>query len=254
VINLARTYEDLKPNLFRKIFCLSEWHRDALISQYSGLTEDRMSLTFNGVNTELYEDVYTVPKRNMMVWSSCKERGLKYFIDAVYPCVKRMVPDFELVVCAYNNDVPASYATLPGITIVGRLSKKDLADLQKQAKVWMYLNYGDDEETGYRAHETFCISAVENGLAKNALICSNATGLATTLKGYSGLIGTDMDLSFDNVTLEKRHDLKNEIAEQAIKVLNDDDYREQLANEAYEICKKYTWENAAKSLLEVMEK
>ena len=254
VINLASTFDDLKPNLFKKMFCLSEWHKNALISQYNGLTEDRLSLTFNGVNTGLYDGVESVSKRNMMVWSSCKERGLKYFIDAVFPCIKRMVPDFELVICAYNNDVPESYATLPGITILGKLTKQELADLQKQSKIWVYLNYGDDEETGFRAHETFCISAIENGFAKNAIVCSNATGLATTLSGYSGFVGEDMDLSFDNVTLEKRNSLKDEIVERAIKVLTDDEYRQQLANESFEICKKYTWENAAKGLIEIMEK
>lgn len=251
-INMARNYQDLKPNLFKKIMCLSEWHKNALISQYLGLDDNRFALTFNGVDEALYADSDVGQKKNMMVWSSCKERGLKYFIDAIYPCVKRMIPDFELVICAYNNDVPERYKTLPGISIVGKLSKPELAELQKRSKIWVYLNYGDDEETGFRAHETFCISAIENGFAKNAIICSNATGLATTLSGYSGFIGTDMDLSFENVTRERRNELKDEIVEQTIRVLMDDDYRRRLAEESYEICKRYTWKNAALNVLENM--
>ena len=251
-INWADTYASLKPNLFRKIICLSEWHKNSLIHQYEGLTDNRMAITFNGVDESLYSDVDMSKKRNMMVWSSCKERGLKYFIDAIFPCVKRMVPDFELVVCAYNNDIPESYKTLPGITVLGKLSKEELAEVQKQAKIWVYLNYGMDEETGFRAHETFCISAIENGFAKNAIVCSNATGLATTLGGYSGFIGTDMDLRLGGETLEKRNQLKNEAVDAAIKVLTDEEYRIKLAEESYEICKKYTWKHAAEEFVKII--
>lgn len=250
IINGANTYYDLKPDIFKKIACLSEWHKNCLLSQYSGLTPDRLFLTFNGVDNSLYENVDLDEKRNLIVWSSCKERGLRYFVNAVFPCIKRMVPDLELAICAYNNDIDESYKILPDITVYGKLSKTELADLQKQAKAWVYLNYGDDEETGFRAHETFCISAIENGFAKNAIICSNATGLDTTLSGYSGLIGTDMDLSFENVSRELRNELKNRIIEQALNVFLDDDYRKRLAEESYEICRKYTWENAALSFLE----
>lgn len=254
-INGAGTYQDLKPNLFKKIICLSDWHADMLVRDYPGLERSRISLSFNGVDRELYLPEKTPQKRNMMVWSSCKERGLKYFIDAVFPCVKRMVPDFELVVCSYNNDVPESYATLPGIRIVGRLSKQELANLQLEAKIWAYLNYGIDEETGYPAHETFCITAVENGMAGNALICSNASGLDTTLRGYSGLVGTDLDLSFNNMNAETRNQLKNEIVAKIVHLLYEDESGEEcqrLGTEAKEICSKYVWRDAAKSILRIM--
>lgn len=252
IINGAKTYYDLKPNLFKKIACLSEWHKDCLLSQYGGLTSDRLFLTFNGVDTELYADSDNDNKKNLMVWSSCKERGLRYFVNAIFPCIKRMVPDFELAICAYNNDIDETFSFYPGIKVYGKLSKKELAELQKQAKIWIYPNYGIDEETGFCCHETFCISAIENGFAKNAIICSNATGLDTTLNGYSGFIGTDLDLSFDKTNRETRNELKNRIIEQAINVLYDDNYRIKLANESYEICKKYTWENAANNLLKNM--
>lgn len=254
IINGANTLCDLKPNLFKKIACLSEWHRNSLIEQYHGLTYDSTFITFNGVDESLYEGVNVDEKRNLIVWSSCKERGLRYFVNAIFPCIKRMVPDIELAICAYNNDIDDSYKTLPGITVYGKLSKPELANLQKQAKAWVYLNYGDDEETGYRAHETFCISAIENGFAKNAIICSNATGLDTILNGYSGLVGTDLDLSFEKVNRETRNELKNRIVEQAINVFYNDEYRKKLAKESYEICKKYTWENSVNTFLKEWEK
>ena len=245
-INLANSYSDLKMNLVKRIGYLSEWHKQSLMWQYNGLSDSDFVKCSNGVDINLYDDVDITKKRNMMVWSSCKERGLKYFIDAIFPCVKRMVPDFELVICAYNNDIPESYKTLDGITILGKLDKIQLSNLQKEAKIWAYLNYGDDEDTGYRCHETFCISAVENALAKNAIVCSNATGLETTLSGYSGFIGTGIDLSFENVTLEKINDLKDLAIKSMIDILYDDELRNSLAEEAYDICRKYTWENAAK--------
>ena len=152
IINLAGTYNDLKPNLTRKVACLSEWHRDMLISRYPGLTKEQTFITFNGADTELYSDVDVSKKKMRMVWSSCKERGLDYFLKTAYLCIKRMFPDFELVICAYNNDIPEEYKDLRGVTVLGRVDKKTLAELQKESMVWLYLNYGDDEETGFRAH------------------------------------------------------------------------------------------------------
>ena len=41
------------------------------------------------------------------------------------------------------------------------------------------------------------------------------------------------------------------ITNEAIKILKDDEYRIKKAEEAYNICKKYTWENAADSWIKV---
>ena len=159
------------------------------------------------------------------------------------------------MICSYNDDVPESYATLPGIRILGRVSKKELAQLQLESKIWVYLNYGIDEETGYPAHETFCITAVENAIARNALVCSNASGLATTLEGYSGLVGTDLDLSFDNMNNETRNELKNQIVERVVHLLYEDESGmecHRLAVEASSLCSKYDWWKAARNVLQIM--
>lgn len=254
IINKANNYIDLKPNLFRKIGYLSEWHKDILKAQYDGLSENDFFKTFNGIDPLLYANVDENKKRNLMVWSSCKERGLKYFINAIFPCIKRFIPDFELAICSYNNNIPGEYKIMEGITILGKQTKQELADLQKQAKIWVYLNYGIDEETYFRCHETFCLTAVENAFAKNALICSNATGLASTLEGYSGYIGTNLDLSYFNMTREVRNLLKDEAIDKAITLLTNEEERLDLANEAFNICKKYTWENAADEWIEMFNK
>ena len=251
VLYNAFNYYDLKPNLFKKIGSISKWQQDVLKWEYEGLSDKDFFKTFNGVNTSLYDDADEYKKRNLMVWSTCRERGLKYFIDTIFPCIKHFVPDFKLVVCSYNNDIPDYYKSIQGVTVLGKQTKEELANLQKQAKIWVYLNYGIDEETNFKCYESFCITAVENALAKNALICSNATGLASTLEGYSGFIGEGLDLSYFNVSKENRDILKNKAIDKAVTLLTNEEERIKLVNESYNICKKYTWENAADSWIKV---
>ena len=83
---------------------------------------------------------------------------------------------------------------------------------------------------------------------------SNATGLASTLEGYSGYIGTNLDLSYFNMTREVRNLLKDEAIDKAITLLTNEEERLDLANEAFNICKKYTWENAADEWIEMFNK
>ena len=244
IINLANTYTDLKMNKVKKIACLSVWHANKLMSTYSGLTGDRLFLTMNGVDGDLYKYVDAEKKENMMVWSSCKERGLKNFIDNIFPIIKKEVPDFKLAICAYNNDIPQEYNDIEGITVYGKRSKKELSELQKKSNIWIYPNYGIDAETGYAAHETFCLTAVENGIAKNAIICGYATGLITTLYEYDGFVGKELELDYDTYDWYKMEQLNKLIAEKAIEVLKNKNLMKKLSENAFDICKNYTWENA----------
>ena len=96
--------------------------------------------------------------------------------------------------------------------------------------------------------ETFSITAIENGAARNALILSDWGCWYTTLKGYEGFVGNGL---FENPMMpmdEQYWDVYADIiARRAIKCLTNETYRKKLADSAYEVSKKYTWAYAADS-------
>lgn len=240
-------FRGLKMEKVKKIAVLSEWHKNATKSLYPELLDEQLFLTFNGIKQEPYQNIDHSKKRNMMVWSTCLNRGITFFGQRVLPKIIQAVPDFELNICSYNVDIKGTLPEGDNVHFLGTLNKDQLADLQKQAKIWILPNYGLND-FGQPLHESFCLTAVENAMAENAIICLNKDGLTTTLEGYSGILNADFfDETSQNISDEDYEKVANLIAEQAISILNNNNYRISLSKEAKEICKKYTWENSAKT-------
>ena len=130
----AYNLSDLKLHLVSKIITLSTFQEKRLLEEYEGLTRDRFIRSGNGIDWGLYSDVDTYEKKNKMVWSSDKSRGAKYLITKILPIVRREIPDFEIDVCSYADNCTDDYFNVEGVNLRGRLSKADLANLQKRAK------------------------------------------------------------------------------------------------------------------------
>jgi len=240
-------FSGLKMDKVKKIGVLSEWHKNATKSLYPELTDEQLLLTFNGIDQNLYKNIDRGSKRNMMVWSTCLNRGITFFGKRVLPKIIKAIPDFELNICSYNTDIKGILPEGNNVHFLGTLNKPDLAELQKQAKIWILPNYGLND-FGQPLHESFCLTAVENAMAENAIVCLNKDGLTTTLGGYSGILNADFfDETSPNLTEGDYEGVANLIAEQAILILSNNSYRISLSKEAKDICKKYTWENSAKT-------
>jgi glycosyltransferase involved in cell wall biosynthesis len=65
--------------------------------QHHGIISDKMFLTANGQDFELYKDVDTIKKKNQAVYSSSPDRGLYQLLKMV-PQIRKEIPDFELIV------------------------------------------------------------------------------------------------------------------------------------------------------------
>lgn len=222
----------------KKVVCLSNFQLNNTISIYPNeqLNKKYFSLTFNGVDPLLYKK--NIKKENMMVWSSCRERGLPYFMFYIYPLIKNKIPDFKVVFADYNN-IPYDD---PRVEYYGKLSKSELAELQMRSKIWIY------PPTFY---ETFCITAVENAMAKNAIVTVDIGAMSDTLNGYSGIFGNNyLDLNGE-VDKKEYAITAKKIAELSISLLKDDKLRIKYANKAHNICKKYTWANAAQTWVDL---
>ena len=245
------TFEGLKMDKVKKIGVLSEWHKKATLKLYPQLRDGQLFITHNGIDQSLYENVDHHAKRNMMVWSTALNRGMTFFGKYVLPKILKEVPDFELNICSYNLDIKGVLPEGPNVHFLGTLTRPELAELQKQAKIWILPNYGYND-FGKPLHESFCMSAVENALAGNAIICFNKDGLTTTLGGYEWIINADW---FDDspesreISEEEYERLAESLADEAVKLLTNPATRRMRATEAAEICSKYTWKNSAMTWL-----
>ena len=221
---------------------LSEWHKQFLIGHHN-MPENKMFLTANGVNLDLYSDVDTYSKINQIVYSSSPDRGLEMLLE-VFPDLRKAIPDLKLVVAygfhnwessAKARNDSASLESIrkikealkqEGVSYVGRVSKEELANYQKQSKWWLYPTWFT---------ETFCISAVENGLANNVLISTELAGLITTVGSAGELVSPEGD----------RADFVNRFKERALEIMTDAEKTKHLSEKAREKMSSYTWDSVA---------
>lgn len=244
-ISADRSYDVMSWRIHGYAY-LSEWHREFLLQHHTALPPNKMFPTANGVDMTTYADVDQYEKRNMTVWGSSPDRGLYQFLIQIFPRIRKEVPDFEVVVaygffnwesaCKVRNDVQSlelikkikEAMDQPGVKYVDRVSKKVLADYQKQSKVWLFSSWFS---------ETFCINASSSGVAKCALVCTDFAGLKTTV-GDSGILIPNENLTRDNLYPESYVD---RFVLESVKLLKDESYRKMWADKAYNKMKMYDW-------------
>lgn len=214
----------------------SESQKDAILEKYPFLRDKEIIKTNQSIDFAQYSNIEIGSKKNSMVWSSHKTRGLRFFCERIFPKIRKKIKDFSLYVCSYINDNQDEYLLQDGIEVLQNVPKNQLIDLQKKSKIWIYPNI--IAEGRERPKETFCITAMENAAALNALIIPNNDSFSDVFEGYSGLINLN---EINMVTLD--------FIERSVKCLSDEGYRKKMAIEAENKINKYTWETAAKSFL-----
>lgn len=242
------SFEQLKMGKVKKIAVLSEWNKEETKKMYPLLTDNDFMLTYNGVDDSLYQNIDFSKKRNIMLWSSCLNRGMTFFGKHVIDKIKEKVPDFELYICSYRLDIYGEIPERDWVHFLGTLQKPEMSQLQKESKLWILPNYGFND-FGAELQESCPLTAIENMLAGNAIICLNKGGTKTIFEGYSDMLNGDY-ISADVCPSEEELDkLGTVFAEEAVKILTNDEYRMSLVNELNEIKKKYTWRNSARTWL-----
>ena len=221
-----------------EIYSLSEWHSQFL-ANYHGIDISRIKVAANGVDADLYKE--RLVKSNSMVYSSSLDRGLERLVKSL-PLIREVYPDFTVYVAYgmqtweqsiidaggdpatdYKFQKAVALLQTPGIVYLGRISKKELAEYQLRSKVWAYpVNFD----------ETFCITAVENVMAKNKVITYARAGLTTTLSELENVfVG-------DGATHKPQY-----FADKVIDAIFS--YSEEEAERSKRIISKYSWKNAA---------
>lgn len=241
-----------RPNSYnlsriKKVGYLSDWHKQNLLNELSchGLTDDRLFKTINGFSWKYYGS--QLPKTLSTVWSSSLTRGFFMTYELVYYPIIKEIPEFKVYVCSGTQgpkdaELLERASLLPNVEVLGKLSKEQLSEYQRRSMIWIYPG---------EFQETFCITAVENAYAGNALICPPSYGLATTLRGYnlwSGLSEVPILIKDDGGASAQIY------VDIALKCLRNPKLSKMYADSAKECCKDYTWSNAAKSWHEEFQK
>jgi glycosyltransferase involved in cell wall biosynthesis/2-polyprenyl-3-methyl-5-hydroxy-6-metoxy-1,4-benzoquinol methylase len=254
---------------------VSQWHADQVKAVWN-LPDSVLRVVPNGVDPTLYEpsdarpciairgddtDVLQDPKsgavmqvvlpanKYLLLYQSRPERGLEHLtrpggiMDRV-----RDLP-VHLVVCGYDNTVPqmaqyyekltAQAADLPNVSIIGALTKAQLAELQRKCDLLVYPTEFD---------EVSCITAMEAMHAGLPMLTSEKAALPETCKGAgvkllplddgkadeSAFVEWIQELIPADYSSEYPHGLKEMRAQQ------------------FEAAKSHAWGHAADRLLDVI--
>ncbi|MBP5724905.1 MAG: class I SAM-dependent methyltransferase [Bacteroidales bacterium] len=230
---------------------LSEWQKQQFERVYN-IQDWLFFRHFLPCEHHLYDDFENYEKENSMVWSSAPVRGLRFFVERVMPKIKKAVPDFKLYICGYDKNYYESEWPIyvDGVEPMISAGKKELAELQKKSKIWVYPNIGRSETSGF-FYETYCITAVENALAGNAIVCLNGKdGIDSTLEGYDGFIDGNMIDEKRNDFMLHYEEVANIMAEYAIEILLDGNIRKALSQQLRKIAEKYTWDKETRIICE----
>lgn len=221
---------------FDAIAYQSDTQFDEIVEKYPFLNDKIPIKTNQSIDFGLYDAVNEMEKENSMVWSSHKSRGLKLFVEKVFPEIRSRVPDFILYVCSYINDNQDEYLKQNGIQVISNMPRQKLSILQIKSKIWAYTNIGNKKE---RPIETFCITAMENAAALNGLILPKNDSFIDIFSGYNGFV----DIS------DNEENIIREYINMSVDYLLNDKDRLKMGLQAKQLIQKYTWQQAAKTFL-----
>jgi glycosyltransferase involved in cell wall biosynthesis/2-polyprenyl-3-methyl-5-hydroxy-6-metoxy-1,4-benzoquinol methylase len=160
------------------VTCVSKWHKDQVCEVY-GFDPEFVRIVPNGVDEDLYRNDGAIvidatqpfeielmklkqERKFLLLYQSRPERGLEHLIRPGGIMERLMDTNAHLLVCSYENTVPQMVSfygmlhrwadRLPTVTMLGALTKAQLAALQKSCDLLVYPT---------EFEEVSCISAME---------------------------------------------------------------------------------------------
>ncbi len=203
---------------FDFVFCVSAWALYAFRKYYPGLPLEKVVVSRNGINPDLFEPNWTVEsllehkamvaRQNGIIftYSSCPSRGLDTLLD-MWPSIKEMLPKAQLnVYYGFNNlrafaknkahfSAKADWLEkrlqevereIGGVKNHGRVGQAELAKAWLDTSVWLYPTHWN---------ETSCITAMEAQVSGSLPICTKLAALAETVSEDTGFFVEPADRS-----------------------------------------------------------
>lgn len=181
------------------VLVVSEFHKKQVCEVY-GIKEDYVHVVHNGIDLSLFENELSKdndsfyelgcgPKQVKLLYSSRPERGLEHLVgpEGIMERLHNEGTSHHLYVCGYDNETPDTrnyYAALydrcrqlPNVTLLGALTKQELADVMRQCDMMVYPCPGPAVP---HFDEVSCITAMECMAAGLPFISSERGALPET--------------------------------------------------------------------------
>ncbi len=245
------------------ILTVSEFHKEQYARVY-GINPDVIFPIQNGVDLELFEDNGAMSHNVLsngehinkikLLYSSRPERGLEHLVapGGLMERLGAVDKNVHLYVCAYDNTVGqmADYyqylssrcQSLPNVTVLGSLTKQELADVMRQCDALVYPTPGPKQPN---FDEVSCITAMEAMAAGLPIITSNRGALPETCKD-SGTMLVEMN-DKDEVDLTNFFTAVSEFIH-----LSKED-KQEVKKTQLEAAKRYSWDKSADMLMKHVE-
>jgi glycosyltransferase involved in cell wall biosynthesis len=238
---------------YDKILCLTEWHKQCVLTFYPYMDKKKITVTRNGIDPERFK-----PETSFMeimkgkdwppsfCYSSSPDRGLELLLR-MWPEVREICSGGTLHVCYGFSTWKAMVKGKPvqeqrvawfeerldklkneGVIYHGRINQTELAQLQMKSALWLY-------PTDFK--ETSCITAMENQAA-------GAVPVTTALAALNETVGTARGVLVKPYSTEPRY--KVDFLKEVKRLVEDGDTRYRLAQFGREhALANLTWDGVA---------
>ncbi|MCB0324094.1 MAG: glycosyltransferase family 4 protein [Bdellovibrionales bacterium] len=180
------------PSRIEYLLAVSEWHANTL-SARSGFPLDQVRIIGNGAHLPFFEGAEE-RRRKRLIYTAAPYRGLR-LVPELYEALRRKHPELELHVFSgmniYDREKPfegpyvsesrklhAVLEQLPGVTLHGNVTQRQLARELMKSSVFIYPNV---------IFETCCITAIEAQAAGCPVVASAISALPETV-GDAGVV------------------------------------------------------------------
>lgn len=252
------------------VTCVSDWHKKQVCEVY-GFDPEFVRIVPNGVDPELYADapeyagipreqrskpffahddlgsqLYQHKDKFLLLYQSRPERGLEHLVRPGGIMDRLRDTSAHLLVCSYDNTVPqmVNYYgllhrwadALPNVTMLGALTKAQLAALQKSCDLLVYPT---------EFEEVSCISAMEAMHAGLPMLTSVVGALPETCEL--------VDAGVIFIPLKDGRADEDLFVESVRQISSDEAMRYHLPRKQLAAAKFRTWEKAVDHLVAVIE-
>lgn len=236
------------------VLTVSEYHKKQICDVY-GMNPDNVFNINNGVDLSLFEgEVDTLRDGKIkLLYSSRPERGLEHLVcdNGIMDRLAEKDSKYHLYVCAYDNvtqEMAPYYDWLnkqcekkSNVTILGALTKQELADTMRQCDAMVYPTPGPQAKN---FEEVSCITAMECMAAGLPFISTAVGALPETCEGSGSKLYALAPDGLPDLGM---------FAEVVDKITSDKDLMAALKQDQLKAAKKFDWSNSASNVVGVVK-
>ncbi len=247
------------------ILTVSQYHKDQIVDVY-GINPGIIFPIQNGIDLSLFDgdlprkidkadatDVIFTGELTKLLYTSRPERGLEHLVmpDGIMEKLDKLDLNYHLYICSYENnteEMKPYYDYLYGraeqlrnVTVLGHLTKQELADVMRQCNA---LVYPTPSLQAKEFNEVSCITAMEAMAAGLPFISSKRGALPETCKDSGSIL---LDVGVDGMPV-----IDDFVS--AIVDLEKDNKDGEISKWQLKAAKKYDWTYAGNMTLNIIDK